>query len=623
MNMNYTIARLNGLFVAVLLLLGTTQQVMGQEARQPDPTVITTGIMKAPLQGTVNAMEADDEWDAVLKTSRKQPLKPGIDVRKDEYRRLKAEANANRDQAMPTSAKTAAGPGPTQTTNFLGNFYNGSDPADNAIAVSAGGRILSATNTRIHAYDSTGNQLFGTTLNGFSISLLGLSNFKFDPVVTYDPSEDRFIIIFLSGANPNNSNLVLGFSTSNNPAGNYNLYSLSGNPFNNNLWTDFPQIALSTDELFITGNLFDTSPASNGTAIWQINKFDGYNGDSLDFVAWQADQYFSMHPVEGGSELYGPNMYFVRTITAASTTDVFLHEITNTIDNNGQLMAPNAYTLNTPYSFPTDASQGAGSDVLSTNENRVQTSYFQNGRIEFAFNSGVSGVPGLYHGTGVISPITPAFNFFSGQLISYTGYHLGYPSITYAGSVAGDGTNRSFLTFNYAGPNILPGNAGIFIDENGTSDMTILRDGDAIINAADDRWGDYTDAAERPGKPGEIWFAGTFGNAAQQQRTWISALELPQAVSVEAPQPERTLEVYPNPSVERVVFRFPVDEAASYDLVIRDLMGREIKRLVQYDLRLGEATLSFNVGHLAAGTYSVTVETTDKVLFSEKFSVQK
>jgi Secretion system C-terminal sorting domain len=112
------------------------------------------------------------------------------------------------------------------------------------------------------------------------------------------------------------------------------------------------------------------------------------------------------------------------------------------------------------------------------------------------------------------------------------------------------------------------------------------------------------------------------GNSSQSQRTYIGQLLPPVPVGV-APVVETgtKLEVFPNPATETVKFEFPVDVAGEYKVLVRDIQGRVVKQVIQDWLVAGNALLTFNAQHLAAGTYTVSVENDTKQLFVEKLVV--
>lgn len=616
----------------LLLAFGTGQAQNNAAAEGPNPTAIRSEVVKIQKLGTVRFSELKDDWNPVLKTIRTIHT-PGINDRKDEFLRLKAEANAERDRYLATLPgnsveKVSSSTPPTQGVNYFGNTYDFSDPADNSIGVSDGGFLVSAHNTRIHMYNAQGTQQSATSLGSFIAGSGQPSNFTFDPKVSYDYDQDRFVIVFLNGASSNNSTIIVCFSETNNPTGNWNIYgingnlSVSGSPLG--VWCDFPQIGLNTNELFISGNLFTNQNANLGCAVWQINKADGYAGNALTLVSHYLPDNFSVNPVEGGATLYGPHMYFLESEFGGSN-QIFLHKLTNSIANNGVMNSAIGFTMGTSYSTPPDADQKGSANNLACNDNRVQASYFENNRIEFTLNTGFSGRTGVFYGTGVISPFLLSFSSFSGQIISpEPDIFCAYGSVGYGGMNV-DGTNKTYVAFNYCGPNDFPGCGAVYVDSAGPSPMLTVRTGVAPVNSAQTRWGDYADCqGRRNAGAGEAWMVGTFGNSSNVQRTYISQLFPPQPVSVTPAQAEGlSMEVFPNPTTDRVTFDFPVQEAGEYKVLVRDLQGRLIHTVIQDWLRQGEGRVSFTTTALSAGTYLVSVENENGILFKDKFVVNK
>lgn len=616
--------------LAIVLLgfsaFGTT--VLGQgKSDNSNPNATRTFLGPIQRLGVVNMKEKSEDWDPFLKTVVKIH-EPGIDWRKDQVREEKAKANAEKAELEAkgmlwnqSSNKSTALWAPTLGTNFFGNSYGGGDPADNALAVSAGGKMISGNNTRFHTYDSTGAQLSSMTFSQFASAGGVNTGFTFDPKCAYDPSADRFVAAFLNGATANSSRVIVAFSQTNDPSGAWNVYAINGNVNNLGVWTDFIQIGFNQDEFFVTGNPFTSAGASQGAAIWQIDKANGYAGTALNPVLHYVANSFSLHPVQGGSTLYGPKMYFLES-TLSSAGSISLHEITNTIAGGGVLNSPVTFNLGISYSIPPDATQKSVGIKLKTNDTRVQSSYFENNRIEFVLNTGANGKAGVYHGTGVISPFLLSFSSFSGQILTLPDYDICYPSIAYAGQQDASGFNHSYIAFNTTGPNHFPGMGAVYVDEQGYSPNLIIKEGVSYIQSADNRWGDYADLEERIGHPGEVWAVGTMGNSSHQQRTYIGQLLPPVPVGLDAAEINvAQLEVFPNPSTDKVAFEFPVDVAGEYKVYVRDLQGRTVKLLIENYLQRGTAKLAFNTTHLPAATYYVSVENDSKLLFSEKLLV--
>lgn len=615
------------LAVAVMALLGAWNSLRGQQIEtNPNPNATRTQLGPITRLGVVDMRAPAELWDPVLKTVEKFPM-PGIDARKDQVRALKAEANRIHDQMIaegnpaPSSSKTTALWPPTLGTNFFGNSYGGGDPADNALAVSAGGLMISGNNTRFHTYDENGTQTSSKNFTQFA-SAGGVNvGFTFDPKCLYDPTEDRFVVAFLNGGTASSSRIIVAFSQTNDPAGSWNVYAINGNVNSMGVWTDFVQMGLNSNELFLTGNPFTNGGSSQGAAIWQIDKANGYNGTALNPVLHYVSSSFSLHPVQGGATLYGPNMFFLES-NLGSSNSIALHQITNSIANGGVLNSPVGFNLDISYTIPPDADQRGTSLPLRTNDTRIQSSYYENSRIEFVFNSAVNGRAGICHGTGVIVPFALNFSSFTGRLLGMADLDIAYPAIAYGGQMDVSGFNHSYIAFNTSGANNYPGCAAVYVDEQGFSTHTVIKEGVSFINSGDNRWGDYADLCERTGSPGEVWAVGTMGNGSNQQRTYIGQLLPPQPVST---QPSAVtgaqLDVFPNPTTELVKFHFPVEEAGTYRVVIRDLQGKTVKLLVENWLVAGMATLSFNAVYLPAATYIVSVENDARRLFTERLVV--
>ena len=80
-----------------------------------------------------------------------------------------------------------------------------------------------------YAYDlNADTALFPEYRISLSSFVNGVSNgHYFDPKVIYDPISDRFILVLLKDSSPDDSELIVCFSTTNNPLDDWNIYYLS------------------------------------------------------------------------------------------------------------------------------------------------------------------------------------------------------------------------------------------------------------------------------------------------------------------------------------------------------------------------------------------------------------
>ena len=136
-------------------------------------------------------------------------------------------------------------------------------------------------------------------------------------------------MVYLSGNTDLTNDIIVAFSETNDPTGNWNLYAIDGNPFDNGTWSDYPALGLSKNDFFITINLLITGESwqtgFDGSIVWQIDKESGFNGDELETELWSGITHEStlirnMHPISGGSGLRD-SMYFISNRNFDLTND--------------------------------------------------------------------------------------------------------------------------------------------------------------------------------------------------------------------------------------------------------------------------------------------------------------
>lgn len=437
-------------------------------------------------------------------------------------------------------------PAPIILRGFEANKFSNSVPNDNHLAISNGGKLISVSNTTIRAYDVTEDTLiFNKSLSSFALSLgfIGPNNSKFDPKVIYDPENDRFILVFLNGATPGYSKIIVAFSTTGNPADPWNLYYLNGNPLNDGTWSDYPAIAITQEELFITINqIIPGQPWQTGfsqTLIWQLKKSNGFTGDSLLTARLWKDIWFGLNPVRnlcpviGGSRVYGPNIFLLSNRNFAIQNDtIFVAEITGTMDNANAALKISYGISDVPYGVPPTARQFGG-HTFETNDGRVLGSFFENNKIQFVSNSidTSAGLAAVYHGI-ITNP--GSSGEIKGAIISDTTYDFGYPNIAYTGRQ--DCDDEALITFNHTSPAVYSGFSGIYYSNNDNySPIIKIKEGDNYVDflaGIYERWGDYSGSQRKYNDPGKIWVAGSYGNAQKLNATWVAELQSPDSNSM-------------------------------------------------------------------------------------------
>ncbi|MBA2407335.1 MAG: hypothetical protein H0V65_05015, partial [Chitinophagales bacterium] len=208
---------------------------------------------KIPLSATSNVAENSADWNPVLINFDNEV---GDEFAEDKILSAQKEKVMNlfsvHHEALIAQTARDIIDTPYVGRNFPGNNYDNSVPNDNEIAISNSGYIVSVMNSTIFMYDLNSDTTISyMSLDAFATSLGNVQS-KYDPKVIYDPLENKFIVVFLAGFTHNTSSIIVAFSESDQPAQSWNFYELPGNPLNDTLWSDYPMVALTEHELFIT-----------------------------------------------------------------------------------------------------------------------------------------------------------------------------------------------------------------------------------------------------------------------------------------------------------------------------------------------------------------------------------
>lgn len=533
---------------------------------------------------------------------------------------------------------------PIVNIGFEGNRYSASVPNDNTMAVSNDGIVVSAINTNIIFYDTKTDSLLKTiSLNAFSDTLATVSTHQYDPKAIYDYQNDRFIVVFLAGAGTSpTSDIIVAFSSSSDPMDEWSLYSLSGNPLGDTSWSDYPAIALSNDELFITVNLLKTGNGNWQTSfkqsvIWQIDKNDGFQGDSIQVglysgIGTNGVPVRNIHPVRGGNKFYGPDLYFLSERNFDLKNDTFfLIHTNNNLSVVNPILTIDAIRSDMPYGMPPNAKQTNGR-FLATNDSRVLGAFYQNGSIQFVGNSvdTLTGHSSFYH--GIFNPKNVKEKIHL-NVLTDTLLEFGYPNISYCGS--NSESLHSIITYNYSCSTVYPGMGAMFYEgrnykgESLYSKPIVLKKGSSPIRVllSTQRWGDYSGSQPRYNRVGEVWASGTFGRvvgSTQAYGTWIASLLNSVSDIPVIPQGENIVSsVYPNPNVDfdKITIDFVLPYSEEIQIQIFDVSGKQVSNIYQGKAEKGRNLLSISTHPLSSGIYFLVIKNNQSVLKTHKISV--
>lgn len=507
-------------------------------------------------------------------------------------------------------------PNPTIFKGVQGNTSS-STPNDNDIAVSNGGKVMSVVNSNLRIYDDTGLVIVSKTLTTI-FAAVGNYTWISDPRVLYDPVEDRFVLVCFSGSLSYESTILVGFSQTNDPAGNWNVYTLNGNSFNDSTWSDYPIIALSDKDFFMTFNqVKDNVSWTVGfkqSVIWQINKADGFAGNPLQYNLWDSINYNgkplrNICPAKYQVPPFGNNLYFLTLRNVDNTNDsIFVTEIDDSyISGNADLSVK---VLKTPvsYGFPPNAREkksAANNNYLMTNDARVLAAIYENDYVHFGSNTVNPTYMNAAVYLGTIKNISEPSPVVTADIISSQTMEYGYPSMTMVGNI---NDHKIVYTFSHCITDSFPGTSVMLKLDNGDmSDIVSVKNGTSIINILGDtveRWGDYTNIQRKYNNPTRAYLSGSWGKSGGNNCwvTIIDNMEWPLTVSDAGEQSES--EIFPNPVAQnKFTTRFVNDQAQHLKFEIFDLQGRRISLMLDTYIKKGLNEFSFSTDKLPKGNY--------------------
>lgn len=590
-----------------------------------------------PVAATITAEKIIADYKPVLQNM-EAPVPGGNSYREFLLQQKQLIQPKNIKQRSSNTVPLGEAENPLVIAGFEANEFDGSVPTDNDVAISNGNMLVSVANSTIYFYDINIDSLVKfISLEAFA-DTLGLPANMYDPKVCYDPKQDKFILVFLCGSSSDNTNIVVAFSETNNPLENWFLYALPGNPIQDTVWTDYPAIAITDDELFITGNLLrnrdpnDTRPDAwkflfEETIIWQINKNSGYTGNTLQTkiynnIKFDNQPIRNLCPIQGGSTTTGPNIYLLsnRNFDIANDT-FFILEVTGKIDNQATVLTTDFRVASTPYGLAPYGIQ-PNNQLLQTNDSRVLGGYLENNTIQFVMNSinPDSVRSAIYHGK--VSNVSGS-KTFSGNIIGVNDLDFGYPNISYTGKYSGD--DEAIITFNHTSADSAAGVSAIFYNGNTNkySERVTLKSGDSFVNVfsntANERWGDYTGSQRKYNEPGKVWISGFFGTrrmlpgSLTQRRinwSWVSALESADTTttsSVPTINKSFNIKTYPNPTASFITVEFDLDMATTVEATLYSAEGKKLKTLYKDFTKKGNNVFSFSTQPLTKGIYFIEI----------------
>lgn len=577
----------------------------------------------APLAGKVVLSDVDDKYTAQVFNV--EASEPDGEADKERLEEAKKKSAMMFPRKMRTAQKkTTAAPSPVVTIDFIADSMTGVPP-DNYMAISKDDKAVSVVNSLITTIDGkTGKISKRTSLKAYSVSA-GLNTFndrRFDPKIIFDPVADRYISVMLNSTN-NLNYIVIGFSQSSDPEGGWNFYKFYGDYKSDTTWFDYPTIAFTKDEFFLSGNKIRFGASwelgFSESVIYQIDKKSGYDGDTaLTYQIWDGINYGgkairNLFPVKASWDMTGPEQYFLsnRNFDVQNDT-MFLIKLPDVISSGNKNLTIQVLQTPVKYGMPPNGRQPDTSAVLATNDARVLGAMLVDDEIQFVSTSvhPGNGSAAILH--GIISDFKNNPSISYADFITVDTLDFGYPNISFVGN--GWGLNQALISFNYTGPNDYPGLGAVLFDGSQYSDLVRVKEGTGsikVLSQKDQRWGDYTGSQVDWNAQGAVWIEGIYGRSDNLYGNWMARLSSPLLNVKEQSKPNNNIKVYPNPASEFLDMNFTLQEEGVIKFAIIDVQGRVVDNILEQKCEKGKNILRFNIGTLPAGTYFLKAQDVD------------
>lgn len=624
MNISFIAKRFSLSILMTCLFLGSSAQ---NTRIKLDESKKLGSAMKSPRYtavcvGEVNTPSTDLKWRPILtkKVTAFEPKNPDEEL----IERIKAEKlllTQNKSTSSAGSENATLSTTPIMGTNYLGNENNGTSPMDNQLAISDGGWIVSVANNTIEYDNTSGSTIYYNELLTFinDAAVTGVC----DPYVLYDKGADRFIFFCQTSPITSSSNILIFFSKTNNPNDGWWYYKLTGNPKGISEGFDYPKLAISNNELYITGNLFyDPALTFDEAVIYQIQKSGGYSGGTINWQYWHGltGAPFTLLPVsDGHGAAFGPGCYFVAT-SSSGASNIKLYDLTDDMTGSPSL---NFYSVaTTAYSPAADAYQSGTSCMLDNGDCRSLSGFYLNGTIHFVFHSDIgSGWNGINYNRLNLTALSNQSSTFG----SAGSYHYSYPSVV---SFTTSLTDKSVMIgFGRSSASIYP-EVRVVNCDNGMnwSSSTLVKSSASYVSYTSttmERWGDYTGTTRKHNSSTpSIWMNGMWATSVNEWSTWVAEIHN-SFIGIEEQTDQNQLKVFPNPVIETFNVEFNLEQTSTIEINVVDVNGKKVKELFSGKGLQGLNSFSFNKANLAIGTYFLTINDDSKIIKNEKIIIAK
>ena len=435
-------------------------------------------------------------------------------------------------------------PSPAPATNFLALADNNtSTPPDTQGAVGPN-HLMTTLNTQIRIQSKAGGTLSTSTLSTFFGALA--SGGAYDPRLTYDPYNNRWILSSAVNAQSSSAGVVVGVSQTSDPTGTWFLYKFPA--AGTSIVPDVPTLGFNKDWIVVASDIFDANAAYAylGVYVYVVNKTNLYAHGSGLYTLLQTTNSFAPCPAVTYDNSLASE-YLAEDFDASNgtvRTSLRLSAITGAIGSETLTLGV-GFSTNTAWAFlPANRNflpQLGSSQKIAVSDSQIQNCVYRNGYLwathtimlpstsptrasvqwwQLATNGTVRQVGRIDDSTGVLFSAYPSIgvNKNDDVLIGYSRFSTNqYASANYS------------FRFGYDALNTM-------------RDSTVYKAGEGFyyktFGGSLNRWGDYSSTVVDPTDDQTLWtlqeYAATpllTGDGSGRWRTWWAKVIVPSLVA--------------------------------------------------------------------------------------------
>lgn len=545
-----------------------------------------------------------------------------------------------RDGALQTNYGAAMQSPAAASVQILSNWAGinpGADPSDNTLAVGPNHviQMVNGNNTSIRIY----NKANGATLKNTNVKAISGKSNAGDPSIIYDYQADRFVFLVISSIN--SGDLTICVSKTNDPTGQYYIYTLpTGGSFAND-FPDYPKLAVWGDSYFVTTN-------ASGPYVYALDRANMLTGATA-----LAAQRFTMKDFPGGGVQACSPVFATGSNTPPTGSKPIIMRLFDAAwtSTGSDVDALELYTMNINWNNPS-LSTMTGPTKLTVNafDSKICNSFNSGTCIPQKNTSKKLDAIGsiiydkaqyLNFGTHESIVCTYMVDGNNNNVAGVRWYELrrsgGQWSVFQQGTYApNDNTHRWMasisinnngtlaLGYNVSGSTLFP---GIRVTARNSSDGTgLMTAAEAIVQSgtvaktSSNRYGDYNGMLADP-TDGSFWFTANYNptsspktNIVHFKVNSVAAVQGTQMASASAMEPFRSsLQATPNPATGQTTISWQSNFSGTAPLQISDATGRIVleKRI---EIKKGVNELVLSLAGIQAGSYFIKLQNVSEVL---------